>query len=107
MEIDYMISGPRSFFISVKWRSQFEPDLNGSSFGLPVSTVVPVTLQPGANTIQFGNPMNYAPNLDRIAISKTIGSANLVGAITAKQAAQRSASGRSLLQTRAQRLHTR
>jgi alpha-galactosidase len=85
MEIDYMTSGPRSFFISVNGGSNSELDLNGSSFGLPVSTVVPVTLQTGTNTIQFGNPTNYAPNLDRIAISKTVGSANLVGAVTAKQ----------------------
>jgi hypothetical protein len=85
MEIDYMTNGPRSFFISVNGGANSELDRNGSSFGLPVSTVVPVTLQAGANTIQFGNPTNYAPNLDRIPISKTIGSANLVGAITAKQ----------------------
>jgi hypothetical protein len=85
MEIDYMTSGSRSFFISVNGGANSELDLNGSSFGLPVSTVVPVTLQAGTNTIQFGNPTNYAPNLDRIAISKTIGSANLAGAITAKQ----------------------
>jgi alpha-galactosidase len=85
MEVDYMTSGPRSFFISVNGGANSELDLNGSSFGLPVSTVIPVTLQAGANTIQFGNPTNYAPNLDRIAISKTIGSASLVGAITAKQ----------------------
>jgi alpha-galactosidase len=85
MEIDYMTSGPRSFFITVNGGANSELDLNGSSFGLPVSTVVPVTLQAGANTIQFGNPTNYAPNLDRIAISQGIGSANLAGAIAAKQ----------------------
>jgi alpha-galactosidase len=85
MEIDYMTSGPPSFFITVNGGANSELDLNGSSFGLPVSTVVPVTLQAGANTIQFGNPTNFAPNLDRIGISKTIGSADLVGAITAKQ----------------------
>jgi alpha-galactosidase len=69
MEIDYLTSGPRSFFMSVNGGPDTELDLNGSSFSLPTSIVVPVQLNAGSNTIRFGNPTGYAPGLDRIAIS--------------------------------------
>lgn len=69
MEIDYLTSGPRSYFISVNDGQATELDLSGSSFSLPTSTVIPVKLQAGVNTIQFGNATGYAPALDRIAIA--------------------------------------
>ena len=68
MEIDYLTSGPRAFFVSVNGGPDTELDLNGSSFSLPASIVVPVQLKAGSNTIRFGNPTGYAPALDRIAI---------------------------------------
>jgi alpha-galactosidase len=68
MEIDYLTSGPRSFFMSVNGGPDREMDLNGSSFSLPTSIVIPVQLKAGSNTIKFGNPSGYAPALDRIAI---------------------------------------
>lgn len=71
MEIDYLTSGPRSFFISVNGGPDAELDLNGSSFSLPTSIVIPVQLNAGINTVRFGNPTGYAPALDRIAISLT------------------------------------
>jgi hypothetical protein len=85
MEIDYLTSGPRSFFLAVNGGANTELDLNGSSFSLPTSTVVAVTLKAGSNTIQFGNPTGYAPALDRIAIAPVVGAASLSGAITARQ----------------------
>jgi alpha-galactosidase len=56
MEIDYLTSGPRSFFLTVNHGAATELDLNGSSFSLPASTVIPVELRAGVNTIQLGNP---------------------------------------------------
>lgn len=84
MEIDYLTSGPRSFFVSVNGAASTELDLNGSSFSLPASTVIPVQLHAGMNTIQFGNDDGYAPALDRIAIAPVVASSNLTGAIAAK-----------------------
>jgi alpha-galactosidase len=69
MEVDYMTQGARSFFVSVNGGAATELDLNGYSFGTPTSTVVPVQLQAGVNQIEFGNPTNFAPNLDSITIS--------------------------------------
>jgi hypothetical protein len=46
-----------------------ELDLNGTSFSSPASTVIPVQLSAGDNTITFSNPSNYAPDLDSITIS--------------------------------------
>ena len=84
MEIDYLTSGPRSFFMSVNGGANTELDLNGSSFSLPTSTVIPVQLQAGTNTIQFGNDTGYAPALDRIAIAPVVDSATLLGSIAGK-----------------------
>lgn len=84
MEVDYLTSGPRSFFLSVNGSIRTELDLNGSSFSLPTSTVISVQLHAGANTIQFGNDSGYAPALDRIAIAPVVQSSNLTGAIAAK-----------------------
>jgi alpha-galactosidase len=49
-----------------------ELDLNGSTFDEPVSTVLRVNLHAGANTLSFGNPTNYAPDLDRIVIAPAV-----------------------------------
>jgi alpha-galactosidase len=69
MEIDYLTSGPRSYFVSVNDGAAQELDLNGSSFSSPASTVIQVQLQAGDNSISFGNPTNDAPDLDSITIS--------------------------------------
>jgi alpha-galactosidase len=69
MEIDYLTSGPRSFFLSVNDGASQELDLNGTSFNSPASTVIPVRLSAGNNSIAFSNPTNFAPDLDSITIS--------------------------------------
>jgi alpha-galactosidase len=84
MEVDYLTAAPRSFFISVNGGATTELDLNGSSWSLPATTVIPVQLQAGANTIQFGNSTGYAPALDRIAIAPIVESSTLTGTISGK-----------------------
>ena len=69
LEFDYLTSGPRTFFLTVNDGTAQELDLNGSTFDEPVSTVVRVHLHAGTNTLIFGNPGNYAPDLDRIVIA--------------------------------------
>jgi len=41
----------------------------GGSFFLPSSTTVPVPLNAGISSIQFGDPTSYPPDLNRIVIS--------------------------------------
>lgn len=84
MEIDYLTSGPRSYTVTVNNGMPFQLNLNGSSFSRPTSMVIPVELQAGVNTIQFGNPTGYAPALDRIVIAPSPGPTELTGAITGK-----------------------
>jgi len=84
MEVDYLTAAPRSFFVSVNGGAATELDLNGSSWSLPASTVIPIQLQAGSNTIQFGNSTGYAPALDRIAIAPVIDSSALSSSITGK-----------------------
>jgi len=72
LEIDYQTSGARSFFMSVNGAAAIELDLNGDTFNDPTPTVVPVNLHAGSNTIEFGNPTGYAPDLDRIVVAPMV-----------------------------------
>jgi len=68
MEINAATSGPRDLFYQVNDGVPTALRIGGGSFGIPSTTVVPVSLLSGDNTIQFGNPTGIAPYLDRIAI---------------------------------------
>jgi alpha-galactosidase len=68
MEVNAATSGPRDLFYQVNNGVPTALKIGGGSFNLPSTTVIPVTLLAGDNTIQFGNPTGIAPNLDRIAI---------------------------------------
>ena len=69
MQVDSMTQGLRSYLYTVNGGSPQTLNSGGGSFVLPASTVVPVRLQAGNNSIQFGNPTSYPPDLDRIVIS--------------------------------------
>jgi len=81
LEIDYMTSGQRTFFVTVNGGQARQLDLNGSTFDDPVPTIITVPLKAGTNTIQIGNPNagGYAPDLDRIVVAPGAG---LVGVST-------------------------
>ena len=69
MQIDSMTVGPRSLLFRVNSGPFNTINVGGGSFLLPSSTTVPVPLNAGINTIQFGNPTSYPPDMDRIVIS--------------------------------------
>jgi hypothetical protein len=69
MQIDSLTQGPRSLLFRVNGGHYTTENVGGGSFFLPSSTTVPVDLEAGVNSIQFGNPMSYAPDMDRIVIS--------------------------------------
>jgi alpha-galactosidase len=69
MQVDYMTSGPRALLFKVNGGPFITLNAGGGSFNLPASTTVAVALHAGLNTIQFGNPTSYPPDLDRIVIS--------------------------------------
>jgi alpha-galactosidase len=69
MQVDSMTQGLRSYLYSVDGGAYQTLDCGGGSFFLPASTTVPVYLQKGFNTIAFGSPVSYPPDLDRIVIS--------------------------------------
>jgi alpha-galactosidase len=68
LTIHYLVSGTRSFFVSVNGGAASEVSATGSSWSTPASVSIPVTLKAGANTILFSNPSAYAPDLDRITL---------------------------------------
>jgi hypothetical protein len=69
MEVDSMTQGLRSYLYSVNGGVFKTLNCGGGSFFLTASTTVPVHLEKGMNTIQFGSPVSYPPDLDRIIIS--------------------------------------
>jgi alpha-galactosidase len=69
MEVDSMTLGTRSFIINVNDGPDTTLNLSGGSGNLPFPTTIPVRLHAGMNTIQFGNPTSYPPDMDRILIS--------------------------------------
>jgi alpha-galactosidase len=69
MEVDSMTTGTRSFIINVNDGPDITLNLSGGSSNLPFSTTIPVRLNAGSNSIQFGNPVSYPPDMDRIIIS--------------------------------------
>ena len=69
MQVDSMTIGLRSYLYTVNNGPFQTLNCSGGSFLLPASTTVPVHLAKGLNTIQFGNPPSYPPDLDRIVIS--------------------------------------
>ena len=88
MQVDSMTFALRSYLYTVNGGAYQTLNSGGGSFLLPSSTTVPVCLRAGYNSIQFGNPTSYAPDLDRIVISG-VGDAVLPQASTyeAEQAA--------------------
>ncbi len=68
MQVDSMTQGLRSYLYSVNGGSYQTLNCGGGSFFLPASTTVPVYLQKGTNTVEFGSPVSYPPDLDRIVI---------------------------------------
>jgi alpha-galactosidase len=69
MEVDSMTTGTRSFIINVNDGPDITLNLSGGSSNLPFPTTIPVRLNAGNNSIQFGNPTSYPPDMDRIIIS--------------------------------------
>lgn len=65
----YLVSGTRTFDISVNGGPDIVQTVTGSSWTTPASTSVTVTLAAGANTIRFHNDTAYAPDLDSITVS--------------------------------------
>jgi hypothetical protein len=84
LEIDYATGSPRSYFVTVNDGVPTELDLNGSTYNDPVPVVIPIQLNAGTNTVQFGNPTGYSPGLDRIVIAPPVASPDLAGEIASK-----------------------
>lgn len=68
MQVDSMTQGLRSYLYRVNGGAYQTLNCGGGSFFLPASTTVPVHLDKGVNSIEFGSPVSYSPDLDRIVI---------------------------------------
>jgi hypothetical protein len=70
MTIYAMVSGTRSFDVSVNGGATTEVSVTGTSFSIPSTSGIQVQLNAGSNTILFSNPTAWAPDLDHIVISE-------------------------------------
>ena len=77
MEIDYVTKVPRLLYMTVNGGDPIPLNLTGDSEDSPTSLVIPVGLKDGKNTVQFGNPDEQAPALDKIAIAPPLESTDL------------------------------
>jgi hypothetical protein len=68
LQVDYLVDGPRTFFVSLNGSDAFEMPVRGNDWWIPASTAVMVRLNAGQNTIRFFNTKTYAPDLDRIVL---------------------------------------
>ncbi len=69
MQVNSMTQGLRSYLYSVNGGPFHTLNSGGGSFFIRASTTIPVRLAKGMNSIQFGSPVSYPPDLDRIVIS--------------------------------------
>ncbi|MEY9935584.1 alpha-galactosidase [Catenulispora sp. GP43] len=65
----YLVSGTRSFSISVNGGPDIVEQLTGTSFATPATASMTVQLTAGSNTIKFHNDTAYAPDLDVVTVS--------------------------------------
>lgn len=66
--IAYLVSGTRTFFISVNGGAAVQATVSGTSFSTPATATVNLSLSAGANSIKFFNDTAFAPDLDRIIV---------------------------------------
>ena len=69
MEIDAMTEGPRALEYSLNGAAAASLNMGGGSFLRLQSSLVPVALNVGNNTITLRNPSGYGADLDRIVLS--------------------------------------
>jgi alpha-galactosidase len=63
------VSGTRSLFVTVNGGPAVEVAVTGASFAAPVAVPLDVTLAAGGNSISFGNPTAFGPDLDRVVVT--------------------------------------
>jgi Alpha galactosidase A/Alpha galactosidase C-terminal beta sandwich domain len=69
LTISYLLSGTRSFFVSVNGGADQQVTLTGTSFSTVSTTTITVNAKAGSNSVKFHNDSAYAPDLDKVSIN--------------------------------------
>jgi aqualysin 1 len=69
LTVHYLLSGTRTFFVSVNGGPAVPLRLTGTSWSTVATGGLQVNLRAGANTVRFSNPSAFAPDLDRIVVT--------------------------------------
>jgi hypothetical protein len=64
-----LVSGTRSFSVSVNGGPARTVPFTGTSWSVPIRVAVSFTLEAGANSVRFFNNTAWAPDLDRIQVA--------------------------------------
>jgi alpha-galactosidase len=81
MELDYLVAGQRTFYVTVNGGTPYVLNLTGYSYADPLPFTMTIPLNGGSpNTIVFSNPNSgqYAPGLDLIAIQNGANTAPII-----------------------------
>jgi hypothetical protein len=66
--ISYLLDGNRTFAMSVNGGPDVQLPLTGTSWSVPTTTTVTVTLRAGDNTIRFHNDTDFTPDVDKVSV---------------------------------------
>jgi Alpha galactosidase A/Alpha galactosidase C-terminal beta sandwich domain len=69
LTISYLLSGSRTFFLSVNGGPDIQINLTGTSWSTPAAKAITVNVNAGANSFKFHNDTAYAPDLDKVVLS--------------------------------------
>ncbi len=69
LTIHGVVSGTRTFFVSVNGGAATQVPMTGTDWQSPVTATISVTLNAGSNSIRFFNDSANAPDLDRIVVT--------------------------------------
>ena len=68
LSVDYVLSGSRTFFLSINDGPGIQLPLHGESWAQVSSAAITVRLEAGRNRIKVYNDTAYAPDLDRLMV---------------------------------------
>jgi alpha-galactosidase len=69
LQVDYVLSGSRTFLLSVNDGPGIELPLTGQTWAHSSTATVNVRLEAGKNKIKVYNDSAYAPDLDRLVVA--------------------------------------
>ena len=85
MQIDFVAKGTRPLWVKINREKPFQLNLTGDSDSLPTSTVIPISLKDGKNSITLGGGKDDAPGLDKVVIGPATPASDLAMGLVSRR----------------------